>query len=155
MIYVECKPDGVLVRHVTDLSRRQVGHEIQGKGAVCNRLMNSRDLVAMVDEDPGETQPRYMRQLSLSREHVELGLKLYYDSRRNNRVVVLCPKLEDWLLRAVNDMGFDIEKYGLPRRANALHGVINSDERKIEKVLSDLTDYESPRLLELHRLLTA
>ena len=154
MIYVECKPDGVLVRHVTNLSRRQVGHEIQGKGAVCNRLMKSKDAVAMVDEDPGKTQPRYMRQLSLSREHVDLGLKLYRDRSRNNRVIVLCPKLEDWLLRAVSDMGFDIERYGLPGRANALHGVINSNERKIEKVLSDLTDAESPRLLKLRRLLT-
>lgn len=155
MIYVECKPDGVLVRHVTDLSRRQVGHEIQGKGAVCNRLMNSRDLVAMVDEDPGKTQPRYMRQLSLGREHVDLGLKLYYDRRRNNRIIVLCPDMEEWLLRAVNDMGLDIENYGLPRRANALHSVINSDERKIEKVLSALTDAASPRLVALRRLLTA
>ena len=155
MIYVECKPDGVLVRHVTDLSRRQVGHEIQGKGAVCKRLMNSSDLVGMVDEDPGKPQPRYMRQLSLRQKRVDLGLKLYYDRRRNNRVVVLCPALEEWLLRAVSDMGFDIERYGLPRRANALHGVINSDERKIEKVLSDLTDSKSPRLLELRRLLTA
>ena len=78
MIYVECKPDGVLVRHVADLPRRQVGHEIQGKGAVCKRLMNSRDLVAMVDEDPGKTQPTYMRHLSLSREIAHMGLKLYH-----------------------------------------------------------------------------
>ena len=84
-----------------------------------------------------------------------MGLKLYVDESRNHQIVVLCPDLEVWLLRAVNDMGFDIENYGLPRRANALHGVINSDERKIEKVLSDLTDYESPRLLQLRRLLTA
>ena len=65
MIYVECKPDGVLVRQVTNLPRRQVIHEAQGKGGVCNRLMKNGDLMAMVDEDPGKTQPTYMAQLSL------------------------------------------------------------------------------------------
>ena len=155
MIYVECKPDGVLVRQVTGLPNRQVVHEIQGKSAVFKRLMRGRYLVGMVDEDPGATQPPYMKQLSLSREITHLGLKLYLDRSRNNRVIVLCPRLEEWLLRAVRDTGLDIETYRLPRRANALHSVINSDERKIEKVLSDLTDYESPRLLELGRELTA
>ena len=155
MIYVECKPDGVLVRHVADLSRRQVGHEIQGKGAVCKRLMNSRDLVGMVDEDPGKPQPRYMSQLSLSRESAGLGLKLYIDRSRNNQVVVLCPDLEGWLLRAASDMGLAMQDYGLPSRANELHRVINSDERKIESLLTDLTCAASPRLMQLGRLLTA
>ena len=155
MIYVECKPDGVLVRHVTDLSRRQVRHEIQGKGAVCNRLKKNTDLLAMIDEDPGKTQPTYMAQLSLSREIAHLGLKLYLDRRRNNRVIVLCPRLEEWLLRATTDLELNIENYGLPRRAKAFHDAINLDERKIQRLLTDLTDGASPRLLELHRLLTA
>ncbi len=155
MIYVECKPDELLVRQVTNLPRRQVVHEAKGKGGVCNRLMRNRDLVAMVDEDPGATQPTYMAQLSLSREITDLGLKLYLDSRRNNRVIVLCPRLEEWLLRAVSDMGFDIETYRLPRRASALHSAINLDERKIQRLLTDLADGASPRLLELGRSLTA
>lgn len=155
MIYVECKPDGVLVRHLTDQFLRQVRHEAKGKGGVFNRLMRSRDLVAMVDEDPGKTQPRYMAQLSLSQEIVHLGLKLYLDRSRNNRVVVLCPALEEWLLRAATDLGLNMAHYGLPNRATELHSVINSDERKIQRLLAALADAESPRLLELRRLLTA
>ena len=155
MIYVECKPDGVLVRHVADLSRRQVRHEAKGKGGVFNMLLRSRDLVAMVDEDPGKTQPRYMRQLSLSHEHADLGLKLYLDSRRNNRVIVLCPRLEEWLLRAAADLELNIEDYGLPRRAKAFHDTINLDERKIQRLLAALTDGASPRFLQLRRLLTS
>ena len=154
MIYVECKPDGVLVRHLTDLSQRQVRHEAKGKGGVFNRLMRSRDLVAMVDEDPGKTQPRYMRQLSLSREIAHLGLKLYHDRNRNNRVVVLCPALEEWLLRAATDLGLNMARYSLPDRATELHSVINSDERKIQRLLTALTDGASPRFLQLRRLLT-
>ena len=154
MIYVECKPDGVLVRHLTGLPGRQVPHEIQGRGAVCNRLTKTRDAVGMVDEDPGSPQPRYMRQLSPSREIVHLGLKLYLDKNRNNRLVVLCPRLEEWLLRAADDLGLSMGDYGLPERAKRLHSVINHDGRKIERLLTDLADLESPRLLELGRLLT-
>ena len=116
MIYVECKPDELLVRQVTDLRRRQVVHEAKGKGGVCNRLMKNRDLVAMVDEDPEATQPTYMARLSLRNESAELGLKLYLDSSRNNRIVVLCPKLEDWLLSAADDSGLSMSAFGLPDR---------------------------------------
>ena len=154
MIYVECKPDGVLVRHLTDQSLRQVRHEAKGKGGVFNRLMRSRDLMAMVDEDPGKTQPRYMRQLYLSQDIAHMGLKLYHDRSRNNQVVVLCPALEEWLLRSATDLGLNMARYGLPNRATELHSVINSDERKIQRLLTDLTEAESPRLVELRRLLT-
>ena len=44
MIYVECKPDGILVRHLSGLPKRQVAHEIQGKGEICNRLIRGKDL---------------------------------------------------------------------------------------------------------------
>ena len=154
MIYVECRPDELLVRQVTGLPRRQVVHEAKGKGEVCNRLMKNRDLVAMVDEDPGATQPRYMTRLSLGRERAELGLKLYLDRSLNNRIVVLCPKLEEWLLRAAGDSGLSMNTYGLPDRANPLHSEINLDERKIQRLLADLHIAGSPRLLELRRLLT-
>ena len=155
MIYVECRPDELLVRQVTGLPRRQVVHEAKGKGEVCNRLMKNRDLVAMVDEDPEATQPKYMTRLFLSRESTELGLKLYLDRERNNRIIVLRPRLVEWLLRAAGDLGLSMNTYGLPDRANPLHSEINLDERKIQRLLADLDNAGSPRLLELRRLLTA
>ena len=154
MIYVECRPDEILVRQVTDLPRRQVVHEIKGKGEVCNRLMRNRDLVAMVDEDPEATQPKYMTRLFLDSESADLGLKLYLDRSLNNRIVVLCPKLEEWLLRAAADSGLSMNTYGLPDRANPLHSEINLDERKIQRLLADLHRAKSPRLRALGRLLT-
>ena len=154
MIYVECKPDGILVRHLTGLPKRQVAHEAKGKGGVCNKLMRNRDLVGMVDEDPGTARPTYMTHLALSDENVQLGLKLYSDASRNNRVVALYPKLEDWLLRAAADSELSMTAYGLPDRAKPLHDVINLDERKIQRLLADLYAARSPRLLELRRLLT-
>ncbi len=154
MIYVECKPDGILVRRVTRLPHRHVVHETKGKGGVCNRLMKGSGLSAVVDEDPGESQPKYMAGLTLKSDSAELGLKFYLDQARNNRIVVLCPKLEDWLLRAAADAGLSMNDYGLPDRANDLHRKINLDERKIEKLLSDLDEAGSPRLRALKNLLT-
>ena len=154
MIYVECKPDGILVRHLTGLPKRQVAHEIQGKGEVCKRLNRGNGLVALVDQDPGSTQPRYMARLSMGTESAQLGLKLYLDNSRNNRIVVLYPRLEEWLIRAAGDSGLSMNTYGLPNRANTLHSVINLDERKIQRLLSDLDHAQSPRLRELGRLLT-
>ena len=111
-------------------------------------------MVALVDQDPGSTQPRYMARLSMGTESAQLGLKLYLDNSRNNRIVVLYPRLEEWLIRAAGDSGLSMNTYGLPNRANTLHSVINLDERKIQRLLSDLDHAQSPRLRELGRLLT-
>ena len=155
MIYVECKPDGILVRHLTGLPKGQVAHEAGGRGAVCNRLKKNNNVAAMVDEDPGTARPTYMTHLTLSDEDVQLGLKLYLDRSRNNRIVVLYPRLEEWLIRAAGDSGLSMNDYRLPDWGNALHKAINLDERKIQRLLSDLYAAGSPRLLELRSLLTA
>ena len=154
MIYVECKPDNILARHVTGIRGRNAVSEAQGRGEVCRQLMRSRNQTGMIDEDPGDAPPAYLRELDLRANRVDLGLKLYHDRRRNNRLVVLCPKLEDWLLRAIRDAGLRIEDYGLPSRVNRLHNVINADQRKLRNLLSDLTDAGSARLSELGRMLT-
>ena len=114
--------------------------------------MKNNNVAAMVDEDPGTARPTYMTHLVLSDENVQLGLKLYSDASRNNRIVVLYPRLEEWLLRAVDDSGLSMETYRLPDRASRLHSEINLDERKIQRLLSDLYAAKSPRLLELKKV---
>ena len=155
MIYVEGKPDNVLVRHATGIQGRNAVRSLRGRGEVCRQLMRTRNQIGMVDEDPGDRPPDYFRELDLRVNRVALGLKLYRDRRRNNRLVVLCPKLEDWLLRAARDAGLRMADYGLPSRSNRLHDVINADIRKLQRLLNGLSDAGSPRLNELRRLLTS
>ena len=74
MIYVECKPDGVLVRHVTDLPRRQVGHEIQGEECGLQQAdAKTETLWRWSMKIRGTTQPPYMRQLHPQSRDCTLG----------------------------------------------------------------------------------
>ena len=152
MIYVECKPDSTLIRHITGLGSRAVS-EAKGKGEVCRKLMSGRNHVGIVDEDPTSRQPNYIARLRPRTNNTALGLRTYRDASRNNLLIVICPRLEDWLLRAARDAGLRMDRYGLPAQSDELHDEINLDLRKLIRLLTDLTEADSPGLAELGRLL--
>ena len=153
MIYVECKPDAILVRAVTKLPRREVIHEIKGKYEIAKRLSSAEHSDAVVDEDPQSSQPAYLSALEPVQDLPEVGLRLLLDTRRSNRVVILRPRLEEWIIYAATEEGLELDRRGLPNRGPALHSVINFDLRKFERVVQDLRNSE--RLRALSAMLTA
>ena len=152
-MFVECNADEALVRYLTGLSRRQINHELKGKAAICIRLSNGRDEVGMVDEDPDSVQPPYLRSIRLSEDLTNHGIRVYEDDPRRNRLVVLCPRLEEWIIRTVQDAGLSMGAYGLPDSAITLHRVINYDLRKLQRLLEALSSASSIRLNTLQGLL--
>ena len=152
MIYVECKPDLTLVKFLTNIKRRDITHEFKGKGEICNRLRKQANCKALLDEDPFGAQPRYMKEAKLVNDLPEHDLKLLHDSANNNYLVVLCPRLEEWVLKAAREAGIDVRKYDLPTDASRLHKEINIRLDKFEKLLEELKD-SSNMLKTLKRLL--
>ncbi|MBI4312045.1 MAG: hypothetical protein HY681_09720 [Chloroflexi bacterium] len=153
MIYVECYADETLVQVVTKLPRRQIGHELKGKYGVAERLVSRSNVVGMIDEDPGKSQPRYLNGLHVAREIEEFGLRLLSDPRRGNHVVLLQPRLEEWVLTASQRNLVDIRDFGLPRNASELHGIGKSERPKLEKLFGELDRLRSPWLTNLGILL--
>lgn len=155
MIYLECKPDAALVRGLTGLTRRQIVHEFKGKYDVCKRVSGQTECKALVDEDPGSIQPPYLARINLARELSQQDLKVFRDESRSNLVVVMCPKLEDWILKAAEEAGLDVRehRYGLPAGARRLHQVINADLSKFERLLQDLLEHPPSRIQRLRSLL--
>lgn len=154
MIYVECKPDEALVRHLTGFARRQVAHEFKGEHEVCKRVRAQQGSKGLVDEDPGSPQPPYFGETILAVDRPELGLKVFDDKRRANRIVVLRPKLEDWILDTARGVSVDVRQHNLPNRPSQLHGVINANLAKFERLLEELLASSSERLDVLRQLLT-
>ncbi len=152
MIYVECDPDQVLVQMLTSLPKREIIHE-QGKYRLMAKLSARTDTQAMVDEDPDSNQPAYLSKMQVQQEISNHGLRVLIDASRGNRAVVLCPKLEDWLIRSARESGISLSdrRYNLPNTAKALHRVINLDPSKLERLVKDLSD--TPRFRALRRLL--
>ena len=150
MIYVECKPDFALVKLVTKIPGREIVHE-KNKPEVCKRLERQRNCKGLVDEDPLSTPPPYMKKVKTENDLFQYELKVLYDGARNNRLVILCPKLEDWILRAAKEAKLNMEKYSPPDTPEKLHQEINLDLSKFEKLLTHLKNSE--RLKTLKKLL--
>jgi len=125
-VLVECFPDEAILRFL-GVPRKRVLHE-RSKGNVFNRLRNLPGATGMVDEDPGSGQPR---DLSSYRE-IETGEGLRLLARQGSsgqRLIIVCPRLEDWLIHRAALSDVRPEKYGLPSDANRLHSIARYDRK--------------------------
>ena len=134
MIFVECRSDEVLVRSL-GIPRREVVHA-SGKSGVCRRLERSRGSKGLVDEDPHSAQPPYMRSLILVAATNDV--KILRDPRRGNYLIVLCLRLEEWVLEAARRAGVSLRDYGLPEDGESLHEVINLRVSRFSRLILDL-----------------
>ena len=143
MIYVECKPDETLVKALGILGKK-IEHR-SGKGSICKRLEKSGNSKGLVDEDPLSAQPSYIRKLKLhSHQH---DIKLLYDKKANNYVIVLCPNLEEWILKATKEAKVNTKNYNLPDNTDELHKILNTKIGKFTNLLQNLKKKKS-RLLK-------
>lgn len=147
-IHVECLPDETLVRKI-GFPRKSITHHT-GKSRVFYRLSKSEGHLAMVDEDPGSPQSSYEKNLLLVSD--KFGVKLFKDSA-SNKVLVLQGKLEDWIISVCHQAQIDIEKFGLPVKANELHRIINQRLAQLEKLIDHLQQTDNPHFNYLKSLL--
>ncbi len=148
-LLLECLPDETLVRQL-GRTRRDCQH-LNDKGRVCNRLKKTENLVAMIDDDPGAAQPPYLQDLRLiSNEH---GVRILRDEKREHRVIILQPRLEEWIIETAESAQVELEDFGLSSRGNELHKEINFRVRAFIELIQALTTAKSPRIAHLEEAL--
>lgn len=152
MIYVECKPDFILVNSL-GVSKKEIIHG-GGKAEVCRKMMKTENCIGLVDEDPASIQPPYLGKLKIKTELSQHGIRILKDDKRNNYLIILCPKLEEWIIKATIEAKIDIEKYNLPKDPDKLHSIININIKKFEKLLVKLKE-ESSRMRILRSMIVA
>lgn len=139
MIYLECEPDKALLSAL-GIAKREVKH-VFSKGNVCNRLEKSINSRGLVDEDPSSIQPTYIKKIKLISN--KDGIKLFYDEKTKNYLIMLCPTLEGWILRVVKEMNIEISDYGLPDDVSKLHGTINTKLGAFKRLIKDIKQKSS------------
>lgn len=157
MLYLECKPDMVLVQTLTGLGKREIIHDFKGKQEVLRLLSRDRNSIALVEEDPGSDPSVYLASMRIEVECVGLGLQLRQDVGRGNRAIVLRPKLEEWVIRASSlaRLNMSEQPYNLPSSPRSLHKVINNRLDKIQLLVEALLTAQSSRIFKLQELLTS
>jgi hypothetical protein len=76
------------------------------------------------------------------------GIKVWYNKNRKNYLIMLCPRLEDWILRILREEKIDITEYGLPKDSEKLHEVINTKLISFEKLLQDISKSRTLKILQ-------
>ena len=149
-VFLECKPDETLAVALGVASRIVI--HCHGKGKVSKNLWKRSGVTGLVDEDPGNTEtPTLSKYVEVSCNY---GLRLKLDKSQNNRVIVICPKLEDWVIETAKAVGIKMAKYNLSENPNALHADINYRLPNFQRLLTELLEERSPRLLHLKALLS-
>jgi hypothetical protein len=149
MLLLECSPDEMLARQL-GCRRRDYLH-LNGKGRICLRLQKSTSQIGLMDEDPDSAQPRYLHKLTIfSEEH---DLRCLEDKPRDHRIIVVLPRLEEWIIKTARLAKIRIVEFGLSDRANELHREITSKLPAFEKFLISLTATREARLAHLRTLI--
>jgi hypothetical protein len=149
MIFVECKPDLLLVQKITGISKKEVLHS-GNKGEVIKNLSRSKNSIGLIDEDPGDSQPKYIASMLLLKDDRNSDLKIYSDNK-NNFLVVLCPVLEEWILKTAALEKIKMADYNLPGNVSRFHKTINLNLLKFEMLLESLLT--SKRIIALKSVL--
>lgn len=94
-IILECKPDEVFIRAL-GFSKKQIIHQ-PNKGEVINFLRKNPSLVCVgiIDEDPGTTQPKHLKEFVFNRELSEHNFSVFESKRTSHLIIMIKPRLED------------------------------------------------------------
>ena len=126
-VLVECDADEVLLRAL-GLPRKQLLH-FGGKYELVKKLKDRAHDIGMIDEDPGKGEPKDLS----SYRQTDSGEGLLFLIRQGSggqRLVVICPKLEDWLIARAKSSGIRPEDYGLPSDPDRLHSIPRYEQKE-------------------------
>lgn len=147
MIFVECRPDRLLVR-VLGVPKDTIRH-VGNKPEVYKMIERYPASKGVVDEDPDSYQPPYLHKLRFVEE--SSGLRRLRDERTSSELVLLCPRMEEWVIEAAKEVGIHLRAFGLPDEPKLLHAVINAHLKNFETLLLQLKGSE--RMRKLHKFL--
>jgi len=149
-LFVECYPDEALA-FALGVPRREVEHG-GNKAGVCAQVARRSRTTGMIDQDPDTAPMPYMK--TLAEQHVEHDIRVLSDSQRNNRLVVICPRLEEWLVKSAKDGGLKMTAFGFESDSGRhLHGQIKDRLPNVERLVGALLSARNPRILRLQSLI--
>ncbi len=153
MIAVECNADETLVRTL-GIRKHAIVH-CRGKAEVIKKLTKGQAVGGMVDEDPASIPPGYMREFEQLEVDTHNDLRWY--GYHDRRLVVLSPRLEEWVIERAKRVNVLLREYKLPNDADRLHDRIASEvhQAKFEDLLLAMIDRGEEGLRTIERLLRA
>lgn len=151
---VECKADRALVKILTSASKKKLIHGGNKTGVLEVLLKGCESSTGVIDEDPWSPQPPDMQKFRIKQHITRYNLKILHQAHKNNSLIVLCPRLEEWILQAAKETHISPNQHGLSNNAAELRKQITAKTDKFEKFVKALQN-KSKRLKELRKQLTS
>ena len=149
MIAVECEPDVILVR-VFGVPSKKIYHA-GSKGRVV-KAVEKFGGIEIIDEDPGCPQPKLLLNYSIAVTYEQLGIRIL--TRNNKRIIVICPRLEEFIIEACKESKINPKNFGLPLDSIQLHKKINAKLRNFKILLETLLKAKNRRIGILKKMIT-
>ena len=153
MIIVECYSDKTLVQSLTSLPLEYINHEMRGKSGVCNQLAERSNSKGLIDEDPLSAQHPYEKDGIQRQNYAQYDIKHLHFPSQGNELIILCPKLEDWVLKTAQIADIDVTRHGLPDEPNKLHRIIDQKLDEFRILVNMLKKRKTDRSTTLTNLL--
>jgi hypothetical protein len=132
VILVECNPDEYILTALA-IPKSSIRHET-GKGEILQKIKRGKANKALIDQDPNSNQPGELLNYVIVEENEYTAL--LKDRDRQNSVVMVKPRLEEWLLQRAKANRIDPANFDLPREGNALHKMIHVEKKGSFRILS-------------------
>jgi len=145
MIYLECNTDEALAKAL-GVHSNEIFHS-GNKGNVCRNLAKKQKSIGLVDEDPSSAQPSYFGKLKIRSN--DNDIKFMYDDKNKNYMIILCPRLEDWIIKAAKESRIDMKDYNLPDDAYELHKINFKSLNNFTKLIEDMEKRKCKMLMAL------
>jgi len=123
-ILVECNTDKYLLTGILQklgLSRKLVRHEAN-KPKVIDILRKSDASIGMIDEDPHSSTPPDMANYQEIERIGDIRILTRINDKRK-RVFIICPRMEEWLLKRANKNDISLNSFNLKNDPNTLHKI--------------------------------
>jgi hypothetical protein len=153
MIAVECFADITLVQSLNSVPREHIAHFFRGRSGVCKYLSATGNSKGMIDEDPSAARHPYEEKGEVDNSFLSLDIKQLKYPSQTNELIVLCPKLEDWIIKSAQISHIELIRHGLPDDPNQLHNIIDQKINEFRTIIHLLKKEDSNRINTLARLL--
>ena len=126
-----------------------------GIGNVINKVAKEENVIGIIDEDPGQPKPRSFEQFYADKDEQKYHLKFYRHKNNNNLLIVLCPKLELWILKVAELAKIDIVKHHLANEPNQLRINLRNagTQAHLSAFVLHLVSQKNPAILHLQDIL--
>jgi hypothetical protein len=149
MIHLECDNDEPLIMALGKPIRNISHHAGKGRGS--KGLSNSRCVndFGLIDQDPGQPPPPYLRQYKVVEECSKLGLVLSKHPSEGKHLIEIQPDLEPWLYRIGPAVGIKPTDHRLPEKPSGLHEEAKKHRHHLISYLQACVNANSPHLAKL------